>query len=115
MCPSKQYSSGMYMRLAFAIATEVDPDILIVDEILAVGDFAFAQKCLSRLHQFREAGKTILFVTHSLQQVLDYCDRAIVLQSGSVAFDGKTDEAIDFDTALSTPAAEAEAVVRHML
>jgi ABC-type polysaccharide/polyol phosphate transport system ATPase subunit len=113
--PVKQYSSGMYMRLAFSIATEVDPDILIVDEILAVGDFAFSQKCLSRLEQFRQAGKTILFVTHSLQQVMDYCDRAIVLNAGCVAFDGHTDEAIEFYRSISTPAEAAEAAVTHIL
>jgi ABC-type polysaccharide/polyol phosphate transport system ATPase subunit len=113
--PVKQYSSGMYMRLAFAVATEVDPDILIVDEILTVGDFAFAQKCLNRLNQFREAGKTILFVTHSLGQVSDYCDRAIVLQSGRVGFDGKPDEAIEFYKAISTSEEVAEAAVTHML
>lgn len=113
--PVKQYSTGMYMRLAFAVATEVDPDILIVDEILSVGDFAFGQKCLNRLHQFRQAGKTILFVTHSLQQVLDHCDHAIVLESGNVAFDGKPDDAIEAYKTISAPAEVAEAAVTHML
>jgi ABC-type polysaccharide/polyol phosphate transport system ATPase subunit len=110
--PVKQYSSGMYMRLAFAVATEVDPDILIVDEILAVGDFAFSQKCLERLRQFRQAGKTILFVSHSAQQVLDYCDRALVLNCGSVVFDGTADEAVKFYKGISAP---AEAVVEAFI
>jgi ABC-type polysaccharide/polyol phosphate transport system ATPase subunit len=90
--PVKQYSSGMYMRLAFAVATEVDPDILVVDEIL--GDFAFQEKCLQRLHSFREAGKTILFVSHSMEQIEAHCDRAVFLEKGKVVFDGAPAEAI---------------------
>jgi len=86
--PVKQYSSGMYMRLAFAVATEVDPDILVIDEILAVGDTAFQSKCFDRLKNFRQAGKTILFVTHSMQQVLTYCDRAILLKAGELIVNG---------------------------
>jgi ABC-type polysaccharide/polyol phosphate transport system ATPase subunit len=104
--PVKQYSTGMYMRLAFSVATEVDPDILVVDEILAVGDFAFQQKCFARLQRFRESGKTILFVTHAMQQVLDYCDRTIVLQNGRMIFDGDPEEAVELyksSTALETP------------
>jgi ABC-2 type transport system ATP-binding protein/lipopolysaccharide transport system ATP-binding protein len=92
--PVKQYSSGMYMRLAFAVATEVDPDILVVDEILAVGDFNFQEKCLQRLRTFREAGKTILFVTHSLDQIESYCDRAIFLEKGKIAAEGSPAETI---------------------
>src|SRR5438270_3692288 len=93
--PVKQYSSGMYMRLAFAVATEVDPDILEVVEILAVGDEAFKQKCFERLEKFRKAGKTILFVTHSLGQVVDYCDRAIYLDKGILIADGKPERVVD--------------------
>jgi len=92
--PVKQYSSGMYMRLAFAVATEVDPDILVVDEILAVGDFNFQEKCLHRLRSFREAGKTILFVSHSMDQIETYCDRVILLEKGKLAVDGTPAEAI---------------------
>ncbi|MGA8025711.1 MAG: ABC transporter ATP-binding protein, partial [Bryobacteraceae bacterium] len=97
--PVKQYSSGMYTRLAFAVATEVDPSILLMDEILAVGDIAFQEKCFNRLRRFREAGKTILLVTHSMEQVRDYCDRAIVLRRGQMLFDGSPEQAIQIYSA----------------
>src|SRR3954451_12754349 len=93
--PVKQYSSGMYMRLAFAVATEVNPDILVVDEILAVGDVAFQQKCFERLDRFRQSGKTILFVTHSLSQVVEHCDRAIYLERGRLIADGEPEHVVD--------------------
>src|SRR5271166_4882963 len=86
--PIKQYSSGMHTRLAFAVATEVDPQVLILDEILAVGDAAFQQKCFARIQNFRQAGKTILFVSHGMQTVIKYCDRAVLLEKGSVVADG---------------------------
>jgi ABC-2 type transport system ATP-binding protein len=92
--PVKQYSSGMYMRLAFSVATEVDPDILVVDEILSVGDFTFQEKCLDRLRRFRAAGKTIILVSHSLSQIEEQCDRVILLEKGKMAVDGKPSEAI---------------------
>jgi ABC-type polysaccharide/polyol phosphate transport system ATPase subunit len=92
--PVKQYSSGMYMRLAFAVATEVDPDILLLDEILAVGDASFRQKCFERIEAFRQAGKTIVFVTHDMQQVQKYCDRAVLLEKGEIMAQGETDEVI---------------------
>ncbi|MBV8070488.1 MAG: ABC transporter ATP-binding protein [Acidobacteriaceae bacterium] len=92
--PVKQYSSGMYMRLAFAVATEVDPDILILDEILAVGDVPFQEKCFERLRNFRESGKTILLVTHSLQQVTDFCDRALLLDNGRLMLNGSPEEVV---------------------
>ena len=85
--PVKQYSSGMYTRLAFAVATEVDPQVLIIDEILAVGDIKFQAKCLDRLHTFRRSNKTILLVSHALDHVLSSCDRAIVLEGGEVVKD----------------------------
>jgi ABC-type polysaccharide/polyol phosphate transport system ATPase subunit len=96
--PVKQYSSGMYMRLAFAVATEVNPDILVIDEILAVGDMAFQQKCFERLERFRSSGKTILFVTHTLGQIQKSCDRAIYLDKGVLVADGKPDDVIDLYT-----------------
>jgi homopolymeric O-antigen transport system ATP-binding protein len=86
--PVKQYSSGMHMRLAFAVATEVDPQILIVDEILGVGDSTFQQKCFARIRGFREAGKTILFVSHNMSQIVGHCDRAIWLDQGAIIADG---------------------------
>lgn len=93
--PVKQYSSGMYIRLAFAVATEVDPDILVIDEALAVGDAPFQQKCLDRLQKFRDLGKTILFVTHGMQQILEYCDRAILLDHGRLVYDGSPAETVE--------------------
>jgi ABC-type polysaccharide/polyol phosphate transport system ATPase subunit len=92
--PVKQYSSGMYMRLAFSVATEVDPDILVVDEILAVGDFTFQEKCFDRLRSFKALGKTIVLVTHSMSQIEEQCDRAILLEKGRLALDGTPEEAI---------------------
>lgn len=90
----KFYSSGMYVRLAFAVAVHTDPDILLVDEVLAVGDEAFQRKCMERIAQFREEGRTIILVSHSAQQVAELCDRGIVLSDGKVVFDGDTNDAI---------------------
>ncbi|HLI62090.1 MAG TPA: ABC transporter ATP-binding protein [Terriglobales bacterium] len=92
--PVKQYSNGMYMRLAFAVAIEVDPEILVVDEILAVGDIGFQQKCFERLRRFRQAGKTILLVTHAMPNVEEHCDRALLIDHGSLMVDGSPAEAI---------------------
>jgi ABC-2 type transport system ATP-binding protein len=84
----KHYSSGQYVRLGFAVAVHVDPDILLVDEVLAVGDEAFQRKCLAKIDEFRQQGRTILFVTHSLDLIETMCDRVIVLESGRVIHDG---------------------------
>lgn len=92
--PVKQYSSGMYMRLAFSVATEVDPQILIIDEILAVGDAKFQAKCLERLRSFKRAGKTILIVTHNMRDVHENCSRGILLESGEKVLDASADEVI---------------------
>jgi ABC-type polysaccharide/polyol phosphate transport system ATPase subunit len=89
--PVKQYSSGMYMRLGFAIAVEVDPDILLIDEILAVGDAAFQKKCLERIGDFQRRGKTILYVSHSMESVKSLCTRAILLHEGTLISDGSPD------------------------
>jgi len=86
--PVRSYSSGMYVRLAFAIAIHVDPEILIVDEALAVGDVHFQAKCYERLHQFREQGVTVIFVTHDLNMVTRYCDHAYLLSQGKLVHDG---------------------------
>ena len=91
----KNYSSGMQARLGFALAVNLDPDILLVDEVLAVGDEAFQRKCMAWMDRFRMAGKTIVFVSHNPEDVRKICDRACVLDLGSVIFLGKTDEAID--------------------
>jgi ABC-type polysaccharide/polyol phosphate transport system ATPase subunit len=93
--PIKQYSSGMYVRLAFSVATEVNPDILVVDEILSVGDITFQKKCFERLQRFQAAGKTILLVTHSLYDVVNLCDRALYLDKGQIMFDGPAEEAVE--------------------
>lgn len=82
--PVKSYSSGMFARLAFAVAINVDPDILIVDEALSVGDFAFQAKCFQRFQTFQKAGKTILFVSHSTQQIIQYCNKAMLIHCGNM-------------------------------
>jgi len=84
----KHYSSGMYVRLAFAVAVHVDPDILLVDEVLAVGDEHFQQKCLAKMAEFQEEQRTILFVSHALDLVESICGRAVVLHHGDAVFDG---------------------------
>ena len=87
--PVKRYSSGMYVRLAFAVAANLDPEILIVDEVLAVGDAQFQQKCLGKMQDVsRQSGRTILFVSHNMNAVLQLCERAILLQQGQVLMDG---------------------------
>lgn len=93
--PVRTYSSGMYMRLAFAIATHVDPEILIVDEILAVGDDHFSRKSMAKMNEFKDRGKTILLVTHDLATVQRWCDRAIWLDRGGMAADGRPDEVVN--------------------
>jgi len=93
--PVKYYSSGMYMRLAFAVAIFTEPDILLVDEILAVGDTAFQAKCIKRMEEFKKEGVTTLFVSHSMESVKSFCDRVIYLKEGKVEFDGDVNEGID--------------------
>jgi teichoic acid transport system ATP-binding protein len=92
--PVRSYSSGMYVRLAFAIAIHVDPEILIVDEALAVGDIHFQAKCFDRFHQFREQGVTVIFVTHDLNMVTRYCDHAYVLDKARVVAKGNPREVV---------------------
>lgn len=92
--PVKTYSSGMYVRLAFAVASFSDPEILVVDEALSVGDVYFQRKCFRRIDELREAGCTLLFVTHSTDTLLQLCDRGIVLDSGRMVFDGPTKPAV---------------------
>ncbi len=92
--PVKTYSSGMFVRLAFAVAINMNPDILIVDEALAVGDVRFQRKCFRRLEQLKEQGVSILFVTHSTESVLKYCDRAIMLDEGELKMTGSPKQVV---------------------
>ena len=93
--PVKTYSSGMFARLAFSCAINVDPEILIVDEVLSVGDMAFQLKCFKKFDQFKKKGKTILFVTHSITDVLKNCTRTIIINSGKKVFDGGVKEGVE--------------------
>ncbi|RYE92909.1 MAG: ATP-binding cassette domain-containing protein [Myxococcales bacterium] len=92
--PVKRYSSGMYVRLAFAVAAHLRPEILIVDEVLAVGDTAFQKKCLGKMQDVAEGGRTVLFVSHNMAAVSRLCSRAILLQGGQVAADGPVEQVI---------------------
>jgi len=93
--PVRYYSSGMYMRLGFSIAVHAEPDILLVDEVLAVGDYAFQAKCLRRVEQLRRQGTTILFVSHDMDTIKEMCDRAIWLDDGGVCADGAPDVVVE--------------------
>lgn len=93
--PVKTYSSGMFARLAFSVAISVDPDILIVDEALSVGDIFFQNKCYRRFEEFRNKGKTILFVTHDMGSVIKYCNRCILLNAGEKIGEGSAQEMVD--------------------
>jgi len=92
--PVKYFSSGMYMRLAFSVAIFVDPEILLVDEILSVGDSAFRVKCLKKMLEFKKKGVTIVFVSHDLKTVESFCDRAIYLKTGAIEYDGEVKTAL---------------------
>ena len=107
--PVRVYSSGMQARLAFALATAVRPDVLIVDEVLSVGDSYFQHKSFARIREFKDEGASILLVTHSLADVRELCDRAILLDKGRVLKDGAPDEVIDYYNAMIA-AKEAEAM-----
>lgn len=86
--PVKRYSSGMYMRLAFGVAAHLEPEILVVDEVLAVGDAQFQKKCLGKMGELSQSGRTILFVTHNMDAMVALCNRGIVLNQGGLVFDG---------------------------
>ncbi len=92
--PIKYYSSGMYMRLAFSIAVFVEPEILLLDEILAVGDLEFQNKCLRKMAEFKKKGTTIVFVSHSMEAVQDFCERVIYLKEGKIMFDGNVQQGV---------------------
>ncbi len=106
--PVKTYSSGMFVRLAFAVAINIDPEILIVDEALSVGDVFFQAKCYHKFEEFKRAGKTILFVSHDLGSVAKYCDRVVLLNKGVKKTEGEPKEVIDIykQVLVSVPAAE---------
>ena len=94
--PVKRYSSGMYVKLAFSVAAHLDNEIMIMDEVLAVGDMAFQKKCLTKMREVaNQEGRTVLYVSHNMNTIRQLCDRCIVLDSGKVVFDGETEEAIE--------------------
>ena len=117
--PVKRYSSGMYVRLGFSIAAHLNPDILLLDEVLAVGDAAFQAKCLDRLAELRRTGRTVVFISHDLAAVYRLCDRAILMDHGRVVADGPPRQVIDEyqrmtfgDDTASLGAAESESPAR---
>jgi len=93
--PVKRYSSGMYVRLAFAVAAHLEPEILVVDEVLAVGDAQFQQKCLGKMEEVGKEGRTVLFVSHNLSSIKALCDEAILLHKGNIKYKGDVTEAFD--------------------
>ncbi len=101
--PVKRYSSGMYVKLAFSVASHLDSEIMIMDEVLAVGDVAFQNKCIQKMREVADSGRTILYVSHNMSTIRSLCDRCIVLSAGEVVFEGEVEEAIshyvtkDFD------------------
>jgi lipopolysaccharide transport system ATP-binding protein len=123
--PVKRYSSGMYVRLAFAVAAHLDPEILLVDEILSVGDEAFRQKCIGELRQAAQSGRTVVFVSHNMQAIRNLCTRVLHLENGQLKMLGDTVEVVDTYLASresicperrwSSPADENSPVVPHLL
>ncbi len=93
--PVRTYSSGMYMRLAFSVAINVDADILLIDEILSVGDEHFQNKCYQKMKELKAEGKTMVFVTHSMSAVRELCDRTVWLCDGKIKMDGETNQVVD--------------------
>jgi lipopolysaccharide transport system ATP-binding protein len=91
----RNFSSGMYVRLAFSIAIQTDPDILLLDEVLAVGDEHFQKKCISKIEEIRKSGKTIVFVSHSLPAVTGLCKKSLLLSGGGVVTLGETEKVIE--------------------
>ena len=110
--PLKSYSSGMQLRLGFAVAVAFDPEILLLDEIFAVGDAEFQSQCFDTLDQFRARGKTFLFVSHTASAIRSLCDRVCVLDHGRVKFDGAVDEGLAFYEQMT---GIAQVVTSHML
>jgi lipopolysaccharide transport system ATP-binding protein len=108
--PVKHYSSGMYLRLAFAVAAHLQPEILLIDEVLAVGDAAFQKKCLGKMDDVAKQGRTVMFVSHNMSAVQELCQRGILIESGNIAFDGPVTECISqyFKRTSATDVAGAE-------
>ena len=104
--PVKRYSSGMYMRLGFSVAIHSNPQILLVDEVLSVGDSAFQEKCLEKMHEFQERGTTIVVVSHSMDLVRKFCRRVLFLESGHLVGDGSPEEMIRRYLQMVTPSME---------
>jgi lipopolysaccharide transport system ATP-binding protein len=103
--PVKRYSSGMYLRLAFAVAAHLEPEVLVVDEVLAVGDAEFQRRCLGRMSQTAKEGRTVLFVSHNLAAVLSLCDRGLLLNGGEVCYLGTAEKAVATYSSLNAAAA----------
>ena len=93
--PVKRYSSGMYVRLGFAVAAHLEPDILIVDEVLAVGDANFQKKCLGKMEEVSQQGRTVIFVSHNMFSIQNFCRRGILLESGRIVKDGNVSEVVE--------------------
>ena len=113
--PVKNYSSGMYVRLAFAVAINVTPEILVVDEALSVGDEAFQRKCFARIEKIREAGATVLFVSHSAGTVVDLCDQAILLDGGELLAQGTPKRVVSLYQKLIYAPAEQQGAIREAI
>ena len=94
--PVKRYSSGMYVRLAFSVAAHLEPEILLVDEVLSVGDAEFQKRCLGRMEDFSQSGRTVVFVSHQMQTLARLCDRAILLDGGEIVRDGPSDDVVAY-------------------
>lgn len=112
--PVKRYSSGMFARLGFSVAAHLEPDILVIDEVLSVGDFAFQRKGLEKMRAIAKSGATVIFVSHNLQAVAEFCQRAILLEKGRVVADGPTDQVVRryLDTAENVESRPAHGPVR---
>jgi lipopolysaccharide transport system ATP-binding protein len=112
--PVKRYSSGMFARLGFSVAAHLEPDILVIDEVLSVGDFAFQRKGIDKMRAIAKSGATVIFVSHNLHAVADFCERSILLERGRIALDGPTDQVIRryLDTATSLAERPARGPVR---
>lgn len=110
--PVKRYSSGMYVRLAFAVAAHLEPEILVVDEVLAVGDAQFQKKCLGKMGEVAKGGRTVLFVSHNMAAIRDLCQRALLIKDGQISFNGEVQAAIDkyldYTSSVNTVVSEEE-------